>query len=120
MNYDPGDKDLLVGGAILGVTILVAVLGKLYLGKLIGFITDLGAALFRALPDILAGIVIGGSWLPVALCFSVSTSPLSRLENVGVLGYPSIFVRCRSWLPRSCDGWAVCCLVRKARPGLLR
>lgn len=45
--------------AIVCVIALVALLGKLFLGKFIGLITDLGAAFFRALPNILAGVVIG-------------------------------------------------------------
>lgn len=45
---------------MLCISAFIALLGKLFLGKLVGRIIDLSSALLRALPDILAGVVIGG------------------------------------------------------------
>jgi hypothetical protein len=50
----------LAGACIFSAVVLVAVLCKLYLGELVSFIAGLGSALLGALPEVFAGVVIGG------------------------------------------------------------
>jgi hypothetical protein len=54
------DESVILLFGFLCISTIAALLGKLFLGKLIGFLADLGVAFLHALPDILAGVVIGG------------------------------------------------------------
>jgi hypothetical protein len=94
----------LAGACIFSAVVLVAVLCKLYLGELVSFIAGLGSALLGALPEVFAGVVIGGVVVACLSCSLGSLASASKSDNVELPRCQRTSARSRLWRLRRCGG----------------